>query len=362
MKPYYFLLVILVVSCSSGGNDREIKPAIQDITESVYASAQVVPIVHYKEQPTRSGTIKEIFVEEGDEVKEGQLLYKIETPANVHDRFTNAQLNLKEAKSDYEGDDNLLTNIELEIQQIGRKLVLDSINLARLQRLWNQSVGKKVDLDRASLEYQSTQIQYKIAQKKYAQAISNLKNKYKKARSGFSAEQNELGEYQVRSKMDGLVYHVNKKVGDYISTQEVFAEIGSRDNFLVEMDIDEVDIASIQLGDSVAIVLDAYPNEVFLANVSKIAPKKDEATQTFRVECLFNEKPTKLYYGLSGEANIIVDKRDNALTIPTEYLTGGNKVLTPDGEREVVLGVKNLKQVEILSGIDSTTLLIKPGE
>jgi len=69
-----------------------------------------------------------------------------------------------------------------------------------------------------------------------------------------------------------------------------------------------------------------------------------------------------LFNGLAGEANIIVSKRKNALTIPSGYLIDKNKVLTTDGEKEIEIGLKNLKFVEVLSGIDVNTIILKPTE
>jgi multidrug efflux pump subunit AcrA (membrane-fusion protein) len=162
--------------------------------------------------------------------------------------------------------------------------------------------------------------------------------------------------------MDGKVYTLNKEVGELISPQEKIAEIGSSNRFIIEMDIDEVDIAKISLGDSVAITLEAYPGEVFLAKTSRIVPRKDELTQTFRVESVFLDEIEKLYSGLSGEANIMVATRKNAMIVPSEYVIEGNKVITSDGEQEVKIGVTNMEFTEILSGIDTTTTLIKPEE
>ena len=99
-----------------------------------------------------------------------------------------------------------------------------------------------------------------------------------------------------------------------------------------------------------------------MVTLSKIFPKKNDISQTFRVEGEFIKHPPKLYYGLAGEGNIVVSKRSNALIIPTEYLMPNNMILTNDGEISVTTGMKNLEFVEILSGIDTNTVIIKPGE
>jgi hypothetical protein len=93
--------------------------------------------------------------------------------------------------------------------------------------------------------------------------------------------------------------------------------------------------------------------------VSKIYPRKDERSQTFKIEARFDEPPAILYPGLAGEGNIIIAVKENALTIPKELLLEGNKVMTPDGEVEVVPGLQDLERVEILEGIDAHTAILK---
>ncbi len=361
----YFILIIIVfiaVSCQNKQKENNIKPKTSDITESVYASVKVRPEVSYSPQPIHSGIIKKIYVQEGDFVEKGKILFQISPTAAVQSQLTNAEINLEEAKSNYLGNNNLLNNIQLEIKTVKEQLSLDSINYKRQDRLWAQNIGRKTDLDQFKLKYQTTQKQLDILRQKFVQTRTNLENNYKKALSKTETEKSQLADFTVRSEIDGKVYSLNKEVGDFISTQERFAEIGSSDTFKLEMDIDEVDITKIELGDSVLIILDAYEGQVFVATVNKIFPKKDDITQTFRVESSFKQLPPKLYYGLAGEANIVVDRRNNTVVIPAEYLLPNDKVMTNDGEKSIKIGLKNLEFVEILSGIDTSTTILKPSE
>lgn len=352
---------LVLVSCNSN-DEGTIKPTVTDITELVYASVIIKPEHSYFPQPTRSGIIKEIYVEEGQKVEEGQLLVLISASADITNRITNAEINLKEAKENYLGDNNLVRNIDLELQSLKEQLNSDSTNYQRLKKLWAQNIGKKIELEQAELAYKVAQNKYEILQQRKEQTLNELKNQYKRALSQANAEQTQLEDYTLRSTIDGLVYSVNKKVGELISSQERFAEIGSTDTFVVEMDIDEEDVTKIEIGDTVALTLNAYANDVFLARVSKVFPKKEEITQTFRVESKFIEHPPKLYNGLSGEANIVIRKKKNAMVIPSEYLMEGNKVLTKEGVQNVKTGLKNMKFVEIVSGIDTTSSILKPRE
>jgi HlyD family secretion protein len=364
MKKQLALLITLsaIISCRNDGDETEERPKKRDITESVYASVKVTPDISYYPQSLTSGIINKIYVKEGDLIKKGQILFEITPSTDVMGQITNAQINLSETKSNFKGRNNLLNNIELEIQTSREQYRLDSANLKKQGRLLSQNIGTRDDFDRLKLKYENTTNQLEILEQKYIQTKNTLESNYKKALNSIKTERNQLANFKVFSKMDGKIYAVNKEEGDFISAQEKFAEIGSNDSFKIEMDIDEIDITKIEVGDSVLITLDAYSNTVFLANVNNVFPKKNDVTQTFRVESRFTELPPKLYYGLSGEANIIVSRRKNALVIPADYLLPNNRVLTPEGEKSVTVGLKNLAIVEILSGIDTTTTLIKPEE
>lgn len=361
MKKYILFIAFgVLVSCDQDGSKDTVKPRLTDITELVYASVVIKPEQYYFAQPTGTGIISGIFVEEGEEVEKGQLLASISASADLENRVTNAKINLKEAKENLKGEDNRLINIELELKSLREQLALDSLNYFRQKTLWESNIGKKMDLERYELAYTVTQNNYKNLLQKKAQTINELENQYQKASSQVNTELALLDEFSLQAAMSGIVYTLNKKEGDLITTQEYFAEIGSADNFVVEMDVDEEDIIKIALGDTVAITLNAYNKEVFLAQVSKVFPKKDEVTQTFRVESIFIQQPPKLYNGLSGEGNIKVGQRENTMVIPSEYLISGNKILTKGGERSVTTGVKNINFIEILSGIDTSTVLLKP--
>lgn len=83
----------------------------------------------------------------------------------------------------------------------------------------------------------------------------------------------------------------------------------------------------------------------------KFIPKKNERSQTFKIEAKFKDVPKQLYPGLSGEANILIHEKEKALVIPRICLLDGNKVETLNGTIEVTTGLENLEYIEILSGL-----------
>lgn len=359
---YSYLIAILIISisCKKQIDEQEVKPSIKNITEFVYASSNVIPRDKYFCRSIRSGIIEKVFINEGDVVKKGQSLFSIRASADVKNRLNNATVNLEESKENLSGTNNKLKSIEVELQRAKDQLSIDSINYQRRKKLWDQKIGSQNELDRSLLSYNTSTNRVEAIKIEYEQARLTLKNNLEKAQNLVSTERDLLGDLVVRSKIDGKIFKIFKQVGELINTQENFAEIGSTEDFIVEMYIDEVDISKITLGDTAIIHLEAYPDTVYISTLSQISAMKDLSTQTFTAESVFVNPPSKLFNGLSGEANIMVDKRKEALIIPSDYLYNGNIVLTNNGETKVKVGVKSLEYIEILSGVDTSTVLLKP--
>lgn len=352
-----FLGLFTLLSCTE--KTEKTKPVLDTITESVYASVTIQPEGFYDVYASATGILDEIFIEEGDDVKKGQLLAKI-TEKNQAINIENALLSVDLARENYKGKSALLSTITEEIKSNEKQLLLDSLNYFRQKQLWSKNIGSKTELENKKLKYELTLDNLEVLRKKYDQTELELETSYKKTQNALKKEQSNLSDYLIKSKIDGKVYSKLKKEGELINFQEPLAQIGKSDKFLIEMLIDEVDIAKIKLGQRVLITLNAYEKEVFEATITKIYPQKDVRTQTFKIEGVFNQPPLVLYAGLSGEANIVLSKKQNVITIPLEYLLENNTVKTSKGDIKVEVGIKNMERIEIISGVDTTVTILKP--
>ena len=187
-----------------------------------------------------------------------------------------------------------------------------------------------------------------------------METQLRQAQNNYQTSLTTTEDFTITSKIDGKVYAIYRNPGEIVNTVEPVAAVGRSDIFIVELLVDEVDIVKLKIGQKVLITLDSYNSEVFEATLDKIYPRKDDRSQTFKVEALFTDPPTTLYPGLSGEGNIIIAEKEETLAIPKEYLINGSKVLTDNGEIEVTIGLQNLESVEILGGIDEKTAIYKP--
>lgn len=356
-KILSLIIVLGFMACNPDKNS--IRPSINTITESVYSSATIQPDSLYQVYAAVSGILDQNLVEEGDSVSRGTPISQIINNApqlNVE----NARLSLELAIDNYSGNNAIIQTLEDEIRSARLRVQNDSVNYFRQKNLWEQNIGSAVEYDSKKLTYELSRNNLSLLISNFERTKNELKTKVIQAENNYKTAQITTGDFTVESKIQGTVYALYKNHGESISVLEPLAAIGSSHKFIIELLVDEVDIVKILPGQPVLVTLDAYQQEVFEASVSKIYPRKDERTQTFKIEAVFKSPPEILYPGLAGEGNIVVGKKENAMTIPREYLLNGNQVLTEDGPVTLQLGLSNLELVEVLDGIDEETNILKP--
>ena len=358
MRLFLFLaLTITLFSCSE--KKDEILPVERSLTESVYSSIIIQPDSLYQVYAMVTGILDKNMVQEGDLVNEGAILMQIinNTPKL---NTQNAKLALDLAKENYNGSADVLRGIEDEIDAAKLKCKNDSINYFRQKNLWDQQIGSRVQYDDQKLNYELASNSLKLLKNRYKRTEKELHTYVKQAQNNYQASLITTKDFAVKSKINGKIYALYKEPGESITTMEPLASIGSARRFNIEMLVDEVDIVRISKGQEAIISLDAYKGKVFNGYVSKIYPQKDERNQTFKVEAIFKERPKLLYPGLSGEANIIIARKKDVLTIPKAYLIDENKVKTENGLISILTGLQNMEYIEVLSGISKDTPIYKP--
>jgi HlyD family secretion protein len=342
----------ILVSCSE--EQKSIVPVQQNITHSIYAAVTVKPENLYTVYAQQTGIISEIFVTEGDSVFAGQKIGAI-----INDNFElnqeKATLQFQLAESKLYGQGNTLKTLVSEIESLKSQVKFDSVNYYKNVKLEKEKVVTKTALDNLKLKYDLSINQLNNAQQKYIQIKKELENSLDQSKTNLKVAKINLSDSYIYSLIDGMIYSVEKEMGEFISSQIPFAQIGSKNIFVVEMLVDEEDITQVRIGQKVVVSLEAYPDTAFMCEVTKIYPQKDAVKQTFTVEGIFLEQPKTLFFGMSGESNIIIEQQDNALVIPREYINDKNQVRTKEGMVTVKTGLKDMSYIQILEGITVNT-------
>lgn len=352
-------IFLLLINCSKK-ESQEIQPTISDITESVYASGVIKAKDQYIVYPTVSGILKKTKVVVGQKISKGQLLFELDSDkADLNTQ--NALLAYELSKKDSRYIQDKIAELELKVLAAKDKLLLDESIYHRNQKALQYEGISQVDFDRVAQTYKSSKSNFEMAQKQLAQFKSQLQNDQSKNAINLKISQKSQSDFAVKSEFDGQLFDLPVKEGTLVTPQTPIATIGKSNTFILELDVDENDMVRVVLGQNIVVTMDSYKGTVFDAVVSKIYPIMDERSRTFKIEAKFIKAPPKLYPNLTAEANIVIQTKKKALTIPKEYLIEGTYVLVnKDEKRKVKVGLSDYKKVEILEGLQANETLYKP--
>lgn len=343
-------------SCSS--SEDKIFPTRENISESVYASGTIRSRYQYQAYANANGTIQEIFVEEGDTVKVGTPILAISNEAARLNRET-AELN--RVYADRQANQTKLNDLEMTIAYSKTKYENDSLLLARQKRLMDQGIGTAVELEQRQLAFENSKNAYETSKLRYRDLKREIDFNERSASKNLAVARVLESDLVLKSEIEGRVYAILKEKGEMVNAQTPLAVLGSASEFILEMQVDEYDIVNVARGQRIIVSMDSYRGQTFEGIVSKVNPIMDEQSKSFTVEGIFAEEPAVLYPNLTLEANIIIQTKENTLTVPRAFIVNDQFVINSNEDTVAVrLGIKDYQKAEILEGIDEKTELIKP--
>ena len=358
MLRYALSVFSLFMLASCGQKQEYTQPVIEKITESVYASGYLKSNEQYQVFAKVNGLLQKIWVKKGDVVKKGQLIFTLSNEVSKLN-VANAQLNAVNA--DYYANLDKLRELDLAIEVSIKKLGNDQLLLERQRTLWAEQIGTKFELEQRELSYANSKATYESAKLRYNELKKQLRFSSKQSKHNLSISRSMLDDYNVRSEVNGMVYSIEKEQGEMVSPQAPLAILGSAQHFTIILQVDENDIVKVAPGKKVFITMDSYKGQVFEAVVDHVNPLMNERSRTFEVEATFVKVPEIVYPNLTLEANIILQSKDNAMTIPRKYLVDDTYVMMSESKRKLVkVGLKDYQKVEILQGLNKEDKIMLP--
>ncbi|MAZ73569.1 MAG: efflux transporter periplasmic adaptor subunit [Flavobacteriaceae bacterium] len=375
-------LVILLVAgkkmglFGEGGNFTEVEVSkIEpiDITETVAATGKIQPEVEVNISSEVSGEIIELPIKEGQQVKKGDLLVKI-NPDLIQAAVSQSQAGLQ--------------NVRAQLNQAEASLKNSKANYERNKALFEKGVISKSQWDQTIAEYEGAQASVQSAYYNVQSAAANVKQ-----------SRDNLSRTSIYAPMSGTISLLAAELGERVvgTAQMAGTEIlrvANLSNMEVEVDVNENDIVKVAVGDSTIVEVDAYLKREFKGIVTEIANSAqntltaDQVTN-FKVKVrvlpesykdLTEGKPenySPFRPGMTATVDIITNKRKNVVGVPisaiviktdttgkktarTKAATGTEErfecVFVKKGDeaklRVVTTGIQNDTNIEILSGLE----------
>jgi RND family efflux transporter MFP subunit len=177
-----------------------------------------------------------------------------------------------------------------------------------------------------------------------------------------SLQQVKINDYIIKSPMDGVVLRRDGEVGEIAEVGQVLFRVGVPKPLWVVAEVNEEDIPRVAAGQAALLRTDAFPDRRLDAKVLEITPMGDPVTKTYRIRLSLPDN-TPLKPGMTVEANIVTREKPNALLVPSDAVRDG-AVFVIDGaqvrRREVKIGIRGARQIEILSGLAAGERVVAP--
>lgn len=346
VKVFVALLLFLsFFSCRPQNNVEEIKEEFfganpvkifevkkQKISEKLFYTGLIEAWKKINITPDLGGKIAKIHVEEGDRIKEGQLLAELDTRA--------VRLQLEQARA-------ALAVAEANYTDAQR-------NMDRMERLRGEKAVSDQQYEKIKLGYEAAE-----AQVQQARAAVNL--------ASYSLDVSLM-----KAPFSGVVASKNAEVGDVInpmmggfSPTSGVLTLMDFSRVKTEIDVSHQDIIRIKKGQPAQLRVMALPDRVFQGYVSLVNITADPLTKKFKVEVEIDNPDLILRPNTFGEVTLEVSTHEDALVIPQKavlenkyvFLARENKA----ERKEVTLGLQNAELVEVLNGLKEGDLVIVEG-
>jgi len=310
------------------------------VTSTISASGTIEPVTTVSLGFENSEVIKSIYVKVGDHVTTGQLLAEQVTD-NLEADVIQASASLKGAVAKLELLKNGSTQEDLEqaaanVQMAQGSYDLAKFNLERYQKLYQEGVVSKADFDNINLEYINAEGKLKQAEQslKSLQSGNRIENieaaaaDVESSKAKLKLAQNSLLGAKMYSSIDGIVSEINGAVGQRATANNNSTSGGGFITIISEAlqlkaQVNEADIGKTVVGQKVEFTVNSFPNKVFTGKVSSIAPQANTVSnvQLYDVYIQPDENYKELKAGMPSNVSIIVERYENALTIPKGAVT-----------------------------------------
>jgi len=332
------ILIIVIFAILKGKGNDSIKVATEKvvkrtITQTVSANGKIQPEKDIKISPYISGEVVELKVKEGDQVKQNDLLAKIdpEIYIYIYDQ-QEASVNSQKANE---------ANSRARLAQLKAQFENARMTFERQEKLYKENVVSKADYDQAKASYQVAKAQVEAGEEEIKASGFMVKS----SEAALKKAKEDLTKTAIFAPSDGTVSKLSVEQGERVTGASQFSSgteimrIANLNEMEAQVEVNENDIVRVALGDTALIEVDAYLNRKFKGLVTEIATSANTTGVSVDQVTNFNVKihllkdsyrdllnPNRLDYspfrpGMSCTVEIQTETAANVLTVPIQAVT-----------------------------------------
>jgi HlyD family secretion protein len=329
-----------------------------DLTSLVTASGEIKPKNYINIGANAIGQLTEILVKEGDQVRKGQLLAKVEDVQPSAD--VDAQkATLSAAEADANASEAALRAADQNIQMLQSAIDQSNSDLDRAKSDYDRSLAEYNEQLLAKQDFESKKFAYDGQKAAVAQSVSRLaqaRTQREQAAATLSSSQRRIAQAKANlarftdvlekhnsiAPIAGMVTNLPVREGETVvpglqnQTGTLIMTIADMSVITAEVKVDETDVVNVKIGQTAEITIDAIPNKTFKGHVTEMGNTailrstgvaasqsaiSSQEAKDFKVVIALDSPPGEIRPGLSCTAKITTATRQNVLTIPIQALT-----------------------------------------
>jgi HlyD family secretion protein len=346
----------------------------QPLLRTLQFSARVETPARVDVGTTITGRVERVLVREGDAVVAGTPLVQLES-AEARASLAQAQANLAQASGRLSSQQGLaLPNAQAALAQAQAQVLAAERDLARVRELVAAQFysparldesQRTLDVARAQRDAAQAQVQANAAQggeRLGAQAQLDA------ARAAVAVAQARLDQATVRAPASGQVLDRKVEVGQIVQAGAALMGLSVQGPLEIVAQVDERFLGQLARGQKAQVLADAFPSQPFAAHIDRLAPAVDAARGAVEVTLVVDgPRPEFLREDMTLSVEVVTGQRASARVLPLRALRPGatdeqaTVLVVQDGvarERSVRLGLRNLEQVEVTSGLQDGEVVV----
>jgi HlyD family secretion protein len=345
----------------------------EDLAAVVTASGEIKPRYYINIGAEYQGQLTEILVKEGDRVRKGQLLARIdETQSEADVSAQRAALSSSEADAAASeagakaGEDNI-DALKATLARNKADLVRYEADFKRGEQLYKDGLIPRSDFELRQAAFDGQKAMISETESRIVQAttqlaqlraqVSGAQRRIAQSQAGLNRYDDILRKHNAVSPIDGLVTYLPVRVGETVvpgiqnSAASTIMTIADMSVVTSEVKVDETDIVNVHLDQPAEITIDAIPGKIFTGHVIEIgntailrstgqaastSNTSSQEAKDFKVVVALDDPPDTIRPGLSSTGKITTATRKDVVAIPIQALTTRTKGdLIPEKDRPV---------------------------
>jgi HlyD family secretion protein len=309
---FIVFVVVLVIGNLRSRREKSInvtveKASLQDLTSIISASGEVKPKKNINLSAQIPGQIIKIGVVEGQEVKAGDFLLKLDPT---------------QYEASAERDKALIQAYRSQLIQAEARMKREQNNYDRQKQLYDSQLISQEQLETAKVEFDIARAEVQAIRHQIQQAEASLKSTL-----------DNLSKTTYLSPIDGIITSLPVEEGEIavIGTLNIagtiLMTIADLSEMEVEVEVDETDVIGAKVGQKADVRVDALPNQVLEGTVTEIGSSaiakltsSQQESRDFLVTVTLTDPPATLKPGLSASADIIIAQKKGVLAVPISAL------------------------------------------